>query len=126
MAFPSERTDRQGNWENAGIRRKSARIWSYYNDFRKHDLLFDRRDFGSNIGCEKGMVIKMREYFRYFRWVFITIAVLTAILGGIKGVQGLAVMTGSHERTNTGWAVSQRVFDHADVLTDSEEKSWKS
>lgn len=64
----------------------------------------------------------MREYFRYFRWVFIVLAALVVILGAVKGVQGVAVMTGKHERTNTECKTSQRVFDYADVLTDREEQ----
>lgn len=64
----------------------------------------------------------MKEYFKYFRWVFIIIGVLAIILAVIKGVQGLAVMAGSHERTNTKCETAQRVFDYADVLTDREEK----
>lgn len=68
----------------------------------------------------------MKEYFRYFRWVFITIAVLAVILAAIKGVRGLAAMTGNHERTNTKCATTQRVFDYADVLTDKEEKKLEA
>lgn len=64
----------------------------------------------------------MREYFRYFKWVFITIAVLAVILVAVKGVQSFAAMTGKHERTNTECKTTQRVFDYADVLTDGEEK----
>lgn len=64
----------------------------------------------------------MKEYFKYFRWVFIIIGVLAVILAVIKGVQGLAVVAGSHERTNTKCETTQRVFDYADVLTDREEK----
>lgn len=63
----------------------------------------------------------MKEYFKYFRWIFIAIVVLAAILAGIKGVQGLSAMTDKQERTNE-WTVAQRVFDYADVLTDREEK----
>lgn len=43
----------------------------------------------------------MKEYFRYFKWIFIAIAVLAVILGAVKGVQGIAAMKGNHERTNT-------------------------
>ncbi len=64
----------------------------------------------------------MREYFRYFKWVFIVIAVLVLILGGVKGVQKAASAMGKHERTNTECSTTQRVFDYADVLSDAEEK----
>ena len=65
----------------------------------------------------------MKEYFRYFKWIFIAIAVLAVILGAVKGVQGIAAMKGNHERTNTACKTTRSVFDHADVLTDEEEKS---
>ena len=68
----------------------------------------------------------MKEYFKYFRWVFIVIAVLAIVLATIKGAQGLASITGSHERTNTECTTTQRVFDYADVLTDREEKKLES
>ena len=68
----------------------------------------------------------MKEYFKYFRWVFIVIAVLAIVLAAIKGAQGLASITGSHERTNTECTTTQRVFDYADVLTDREEKKLES
>ncbi|MCM1175116.1 MAG: TPM domain-containing protein [Blautia sp.] len=66
----------------------------------------------------------MREYFRYFRWVFITIAVLAAVLAGVKGVERAAA--GGRERTNTECAAARRVFDYADVLTDKEEKKLET
>ena len=68
----------------------------------------------------------MKEYFKYFRWVFIVIAVLAIVLAAIKGAQGLAAITGSHERTNAECTTTQRVFDYADVLTDREEKKLES
>ena len=81
--------------------------------------------YGQEItGCKKGIGIRleMKEYFKYFRWVFIIIAVLAVILAAIKGAQGLAAVTVSQERTNTKCETTQRVFDYADVLTDREEK----
>ncbi len=62
----------------------------------------------------------MKEYFRYFKWIFIVIAVLLVILGSIKGAK--AAMSGKHERTNTACTTTQRVFDKAGVLTDEEVK----
>lgn len=64
----------------------------------------------------------MREYFRYFKWIFIVLAILAVILGVVKGAQGISAMTGKHERTNTECRTTQRVFDYANVLTDGEEK----
>ena len=64
----------------------------------------------------------MREYIRYFKWVYILIAVLAAILLLIKGAHNFAAKAGYYERTNTECKTTQRVFDYGNVLTDSEER----
>lgn len=60
----------------------------------------------------------MKEYFRYFRWLFIVLAALVVILGFVKLTSGAA----HYERTNTECATTQRVFDYADVLTSEQEQ----
>lgn len=60
----------------------------------------------------------MKEYFRYFKWVYITIAVLLVIFTAVKLKDKLE----KHERSNTECTTTQRVFDYADVLSDTEEK----
>lgn len=64
----------------------------------------------------------MKEYMRYFKWVYAVLAVLAAVLGCIKGIHNLAAKAGYYERTNTECTTTQRVFDYADVLTDKEER----
>lgn len=60
----------------------------------------------------------MKEYFRYFRWLFIVLAALVVILGFVKLLSGAA----HYERTNTECMTTQRVFDYADVLTSEQEQ----
>lgn len=63
----------------------------------------------------------MREYFRYFKWLYIilaAVALLTAVLHGGHWALARAM---HYERTNAGCATDERVFDNADVLSDREE-----
>lgn len=60
----------------------------------------------------------MKQYFSYFKFLFITIGVLALLTGGIGLVRSL---TENHVRKN-GEAPEERVFDYADVLTAAEEK----
>lgn len=63
----------------------------------------------------------MKEYFKYFRWVFIAIAVLATIFLIINGINVYAGGVGHRDRTNTECATQKRVFDYADKLSDEEE-----
>lgn len=68
----------------------------------------------------------MREYFRYFKWLYIVlaaVAILTVVLHA--GHWGLA-KTLNYQRTNTECVTDERVFDNADVLTDKEEEKLRS
>lgn len=64
----------------------------------------------------------MREYLKYFKWIYLTIAVLAAILFLIRGMHSFSANAGYHERTNAECSTTQRVFDYADVLSDKEEQ----
>lgn len=67
----------------------------------------------------------MREYFRYFRWLYIILAAmafLTALLH--VGHWGLA-KAADYQRTNTECATTERVFDEAGVLSDKEEQKLR-
>ncbi|MBD5444345.1 MAG: TPM domain-containing protein [Lachnospiraceae bacterium] len=64
----------------------------------------------------------MREYFRYFRWLYIAFAIMLAVFCVIKGAQAINAKVSYYERTNKECATTQRVFDYADVLSDKEEK----
>ena len=60
----------------------------------------------------------MKQYFSYFKFLFITIGVLALLVGSIGLVRSLAE---KHIRKNNA-APKERVFDYADVLTTAEEK----
>ena len=64
----------------------------------------------------------MREYIRYFRWLFLCIAVLALVLIGIEGGHASRAKARYYERTNEACRTDQRVFDYADVLSTEEEK----
>lgn len=63
----------------------------------------------------------MKAYFKYFRGIFLVIAILAVILLLIEGVHFLGAKAGYYERTNTECEVTRRVFDGADVLSEKEE-----
>lgn len=67
----------------------------------------------------------MREYFRYFKWMYIVLGV-TASLWGILSVGhwGISRLF-YHERTNQSYVTQERVFDYGDVLTDREEEKLR-
>lgn len=67
----------------------------------------------------------MREYFHYFKWLYITLA-STAFLVAVLhiGHWGIA-KTRDYQRTNKSCATAERVFDQADVLTDREEEKLR-
>lgn len=60
----------------------------------------------------------MKQYFSYFKFLFITIGVLALLVGGIGIMRSL---TGNYIRKNNT-APKERVFDYADVLTPAEEE----
>ena len=67
----------------------------------------------------------MREYFRYFKWIYIILAamgLLTALLH--VGHWGLA-KAADYQRTNTECATAERVIDGAGVLSDKEEEKLR-
>lgn len=63
----------------------------------------------------------MKEYFRYFKWLYIIFAaaiLLFALLTvGHTAIAGIA----GHQRTNAECTTTERVFDYGDVLSDKEE-----
>lgn len=63
----------------------------------------------------------MREYFRYFKWMYIALGAMALLLGLLSaGHFGLSRIA-YRERTNQSCATEERVFDYGDVLTDREE-----
>ncbi|MBQ8591425.1 MAG: TPM domain-containing protein [Lachnospiraceae bacterium] len=63
----------------------------------------------------------MKQYFHFFRFVFIGIAVLILVLGAVSAGKAAIGSLGIGERTNTECLTEERVFDYADKLTDKEE-----
>ena len=64
----------------------------------------------------------MKEYFKYFNWLYIVLGALLLFFIFIKGAQYFTSQTSHYERTNTECLTTQRVFDNADVLSDREEQ----
>ncbi|MCM1086967.1 MAG: TPM domain-containing protein [Muribaculaceae bacterium] len=64
----------------------------------------------------------MKAYFKFFRVIYIIIAVLALIFLGINGLHTVTSKAMYHERTNTECLTTMRVFDGADVLSDKEEQ----
>ena len=63
----------------------------------------------------------MREYFRYFRWLYIIFAVLLLLFGFLTAGHAIIADIADYNRTNTECTTTERVFDYGDVLTDKEE-----
>lgn len=63
----------------------------------------------------------MREYFRYFRWLYIILAVMLLLLGLLSGGHYVISAAVDYKRTNEECTTTERVFDYGDVLTDKEE-----
>lgn len=68
----------------------------------------------------------MKEYFRYFKWIYILLAVTALLFVVLYAGHSLIASAGAHERTNTACATTERVFDYGDVLTDKEEDKLRS
>lgn len=67
----------------------------------------------------------MKEYFRYFKWLYIILASLVILFFLFQaGHWGIAKAV-DYQRTNTECTVTERVFDKADVLTDKQEKKLR-
>lgn len=63
----------------------------------------------------------MKQFFHYFRFLFITIAALAVFLGALMLLRETAGARGGRESANTERKTTERVFDYADKLTDKEE-----
>lgn len=63
----------------------------------------------------------MREYFRYFKWLYIALFLLLALFGFLSAGHAIIARVADYERTNTECATPERVFDYGGVLTDKEE-----
>lgn len=67
----------------------------------------------------------MKEYFRYFRWLYIALGILVLLLviltAGHWGISKAA----DYQRLNTECTTTERVFDYGDVLSEKEEEKLR-
>lgn len=63
----------------------------------------------------------MKQYFSYFKYLFIILGVVALVTGVATGVR---YATGRHVRSNHD-CPQERVYDYADVLTDKEEENLR-
>lgn len=67
----------------------------------------------------------MKQYFRYFRFIFILIAAMTLFFGAVCLYQATIGTAGIGESTNEERLTDERVFDYADKLTDKQENKLR-
>ncbi len=67
----------------------------------------------------------MRDYINFFKIPFIFVGILAVITLVVTIANGGSEEVVIMERTNTECTTTERVFDYADVLTDSEEDSLR-
>lgn len=63
----------------------------------------------------------MKEYFRYFKWLYIILGVVLILYIALSVGQSAASGAADHQRSNAECMTDERVFDYGDVLTDQEE-----
>lgn len=68
----------------------------------------------------------MREYFRYFKWPYIILALLLLLFGLLTAGHAVIAGAANYKRTNTECTTTERVFDYGDVLTDKEEDKLRN
>jgi len=67
----------------------------------------------------------VKDYFRYFKWVYIILAAAASLVIVLHaGHWGIARAV-NYQRTNTECATQERVFDYADVLSEKEENNLR-
>ena len=67
----------------------------------------------------------MREYFRYFKWMYIVLGVMLCLFGLLTGGHWAISKVADYQRTNQECTTTERVFDYGDVLTDKEEEKLR-
>lgn len=67
----------------------------------------------------------MREYFHYFKWLYIILGVVLCFFGLLTGGHWAISNAKNYQRTNKECTTSERVFDYGDVLTDKEEEKLR-
>lgn len=66
----------------------------------------------------------MKQYFSYFKWMFLILGGL-ALITGFVGVANLLMPDKIYDRQNNA-APKERVFDYAEVLTDAQERDLEA
>lgn len=67
----------------------------------------------------------MKEYFHYFKWVYLVLGLLLLTYLVLNaGHWGIAKAV-NYQRTNTECVTQERVFDYGDVLSDKEEEKLR-
>ena len=67
----------------------------------------------------------MREYFRYFKWIYVILAVLAAAVAALNLWHWGIAKAANYKRTNQECTLDERVFDYGDVLTDKQEEKLR-
>lgn len=67
----------------------------------------------------------MKQYFRYFKWLYIAFGVVLGAYLLVMGLHALKAGSSAYDRTNTECTTQERVFDYADVLTDRQEEKLR-
>ena len=67
----------------------------------------------------------MRQYFRYFKWLYIVLAAIAALTVVLHVGHWMLAKTMNYQRTNTECITDERVFDGAGVLNDKEEEKLR-
>lgn len=67
----------------------------------------------------------MKEYFHYFKWLYIILGVILCFFGLLTGGHWIISKAMNYQRTNKECATTERVFDYGDVLTDKEEEKLR-
>ena len=68
----------------------------------------------------------MKDYFRYFKWLYILLAAAVLLFGLLSGGHYAISAAADYRRGNTECTTTERVFDYGDVLTDREEDKLRS
>lgn len=67
----------------------------------------------------------VREYFRYFKWLYIILAAAALLTAVLHAGHWVLAKTMNYQRTNTECVTDERVFDNAGVLSDKEEEKLR-
>ncbi len=67
----------------------------------------------------------MKQYFQFFKWIYIVLGVIIALYLFLLGGHAALAKMSYYDRLNEDCTTDERVFDYADVLTDKEEEKLR-